>query len=67
MNRELAIKILKELAINSFEHYVNELKCNEEEATALSMKLYNLICCFRMFRKSFVFRFYPRMRSCVCV
>ena len=41
MNRELAIKILKELAINSFEHYVNELKCNEEEATALSMKLYN--------------------------
>ena len=28
MNRELAIKILKELAINSFEHYVNELNGN---------------------------------------
>lgn len=41
MNRELAIKILKELAINCFEYCVNNLKYDEEKATKQSMRLYN--------------------------
>ena len=43
MNRELAIKILKELAINSFEHYVNELNTYNTELTEQETKIDEII------------------------
>lgn len=41
MNKDLAIKILKELSVNCFEYCLNEKEYSEKEATIISMRLYN--------------------------
>lgn len=41
ITRELAEKVLKELAISMYEYCVNEKKLDDNEATKFSMRLYN--------------------------
>ena len=41
ITRELANKVLKELAISMYEYCVNDKKLDEKEATNLAMRLYN--------------------------
>lgn len=41
LTRELALNVLKELAVFRFEYCVNDEKKNEEEATVLAKRLYN--------------------------
>ena len=41
LTRELAEKVLKELAVSMYEHCINDLKLNQEQATQKSLELYN--------------------------